>query len=198
VHELSSLSGILLTVVGAVCVFVALSFPFYLIYSIVYLLFFNKHGKGSFNLVYLIISFIFFTISAYMFAQFSTARPKAMLRMCEANCKNISTALEMYAADNDRRYPGRLELLTPDYISSLPRCASGARHSYADSYQTDRERGNYTFYCKGDNHIIRIRIFDVPVTGNVGAASDYPLYSNRSGLIVKSGSGTDGKHTQNR
>ncbi|MGV8122362.1 MAG: hypothetical protein AB2L14_21590 [Candidatus Xenobiia bacterium LiM19] len=190
---MSSLLSILFMITGVACAFVALSFPFYLVYGIVYMLVLHKKEKASFNIVYLIVSFILFIVTAYMYGQLSAARPRAMLRMCEANCRNIGTALEMYAADNDAHYPGRLEQLTPDYIKYLPKCGTEAKHRYTDSYETDMEHQNYTFCCKGDNHIIRIRVFDIPVTGNLGAVPDYPRYSKKSGLIVKLGNGTEEK-----
>lgn len=180
-------------IIGVACAFVALSFPFYLVYGIVYMLVLHKKEKASFNIVYLTVSFIFFIVTAYMYGQLSTARPRAMLRVCEANCKNISTALEMYASDNDTQYPDRMEQITPDYIKHLPACGENGRCSYADSYRTDMEHQNYTFCCKGDNHIIRIRVFDIPVTGNLGAMPDYPRYSKKSGLIVRLGNGTEEK-----
>jgi hypothetical protein len=92
----------------------------------------------------------------------SKDRAQAQLRSCYNDCRNVSTALEMYATDNEGHYPQALSMLTPNYLRELPTCPAAGRDSYSPSYRatssalTDQSGlapyDQYSFFCKGNNH----------------------------------------------
>ena len=43
-------------------------------------------------------------------------------RGCQANLKNVRTAIEMYQTDWDGEVPSSLTLLTPNYLKTIPQC----------------------------------------------------------------------------
>jgi len=190
---MSTILSIPFLILGLIFLALAVSFPVYLIYGIVYMLVLHRQGKGSYNVAFLILSFLCFVIFIVVYASASASRPRAMLAVCRSHCRCIGTALEMYASDNKEQFPDRLERLTPTYMKYLPSCGEDLKCHYAESYQTDSNRRTYTFCCKGANHIIQIKAFNIPLTGNQGAMPDYPQYSKQSGLIVRPGSGKEEK-----
>lgn len=102
--------------------------------------------------------------------------------VCQANCKNIGTALEMYADDNNGAFPAKLEMLVPDYLRAIPTCSAHEakielirrkRPGYNDTYQVSDDFSAYTFYCGSRDH------------DTVGVQDNYPQYNSREGLIPK-------------
>ena len=98
-------------------------------------------------------------------------RPQGMLTACMSNEKNIGTALEMYATDNNGDYPDDLAKLTPAYLKVIPTCPEAGTDTYSQTYRRSLDMKNFTFYCRGRNH----RRASVP--------RDYPRYNSRSGLV---------------
>ncbi|MCL5773287.1 MAG: hypothetical protein M1536_02770 [Firmicutes bacterium] len=99
----------------------------------------------------------------------------AAYRSCESNLKNVSTALEMYATDNQGHYPASLSQIVPAYLRSIPACPAAGKDTYSSSYTSSQNPDAYTFYCSGDNH------------KEVNAGENYPQYSSSQGLIQKQG-----------
>lgn len=113
--------------------------------------------------------------------------PQGQLTACKSNLKNIGTAMEMYASDNQGQCPKTLEALTPSYLKSLPECPSAGKQTYASSYQVKRKAvptdktnnkmptglssDDYTVFCQGDHH------------SKAGLPTDYPIYSSLNGLV---------------
>lgn len=101
---------------------------------------------------------------------------------CQRNCKAIGAALQKYADDNNRYYPKKMEMLTPDYIAAIPSCRGyrerinvlmGKRPTYCSTYTVSDDFRAYTFYCLHINH---------------EAFSDkgnYPQYTSTEGLKTK-------------
>ena len=53
------------------------------------------------------------------------------LTACKSNCKNIATALEMYASDNKGQYPKSLDGLFPkSYLRRIPSCPSSLKTTF--------------------------------------------------------------------
>lgn len=91
---------------------------------------------------------------------------KSTLTACKCNLKNIATALEMYATDNNGYYPPDLKKLTPDYLEKLPQCpVKGANYVY----EVSKKKDSFIIYCPGEQHK------DLGITG--------PAYGSNSGLV---------------
>lgn len=100
---------------------------------------------------------------------------------CKLNLKNIATALEMYASDNQGRYPTGLDQLiqppTP-YLKQIPTCPAAGRSTYGD-YQMTYTPDVYTLSCVGDHHQAFYRAMNVS-----GDVQNYPGYSSVKGLML--------------
>ncbi len=97
---------------------------------------------------------------------------------CQCNIKNLGTALDMYAGNNDGDYPAKLGKLTPEYLRVIPTCAQAWKDTYTDGYVVyndlkDPENNRYTLYCCGKYH------------KHVCAPRNYPQYRSKEGLIPK-------------
>ncbi|MBI2267490.1 MAG: hypothetical protein HYU64_20370 [Armatimonadetes bacterium] len=82
-------------------------------------------------------------------------RPSGQFTACQINVKNLSTALEIYSMDNDGHYPptGRLVLVTPIYLKTMPKCPTAGSSTYLLEYRsTMHPRDSYSFGCSGINH----------------------------------------------
>ncbi|MGE0491096.1 MAG: hypothetical protein AB7S38_17950 [Vulcanimicrobiota bacterium] len=79
-------------------------------------------------------------------------RAQGRLMACKSNLKGIGTALEMYSTDWCGRYPTNINLVTPNYLKTLPTCPGARSDSYSASYQSTSRPDVYTLYCQGMNH----------------------------------------------
>lgn len=118
---------------------------------------------------------------------FSTFCIRDGFLQCQSNCKNIGTALEMYATDNDGKYPDSMDMVVPTYLNELPVCmAQGmspeVRAHYRKqygltlwdyAYKVSDNHDSYTFYCSGNNH----QAF--------GVGPNYPQYDCNTGLTAR-------------
>jgi len=87
---------------------------------------------------------------------------------CMQNLKNLATALQMYAADHNGRYPETLKQLQPDgYMRDLPLCLDKDTYGYQVKTGPDWFRLN----CPGGNH------------AKDGSPKDFPRYDSQKGLI---------------
>lgn len=113
-------------------------------------------------------------VPVYFVLQPNFRRPKPQpLYPCRSNLKNLATALEMYASDNQGHYPDRLELLVSGkYLKTIPTCPAVKRMTYTD-YQVSRQPDNFTVSCVGDNH----------VEGYHKSAPNFPRYNAMEGLV---------------
>ncbi len=118
--------------------------------------------------------FILIVIGAAVFLvpNYLRARVDGQFTHCQSNCKNIGTALEIYADANDKNYPRSLTMLTPDYLQAIPTCASSrTNQGYIDSYQVSDDFKAYTLYCMGKNHM------------EVARHENFPQYNSREGIV---------------
>jgi hypothetical protein len=96
-----------------------------------------------------IIVMIVITISCgQSFARRSTYGESSQ---CKANLRNISTALEMYATDNQGVYPPLLSYLSPHYLTYTPTCPSLGIDTYSCGYSATAGKEFYVC-CIGKNH----------------------------------------------
>lgn len=99
------------------------------------------------------------------------------LTACKSNCKNIATALEMYATDNAGQYPLKLTKLTARmYLKTLPTCPAAGSDTYSNSYVCRQTPDAFSFYCSGNNHGENYAKF-------VSDCSNFPQYTAEQGLI---------------
>lgn len=122
------------------------------------------------------------TLAYILVPNFKKAKAGGLYTECQSNCKNIDTALLLYANDNNRCYPPRMEMLTPDYLKTIPTCRGyeakielirRKRPSYCDTYTVSDDFRAYSFYCGSNDHHI------------VGVSENFPQYNSESGLTAK-------------
>ncbi|MBQ7502824.1 prepilin-type N-terminal cleavage/methylation domain-containing protein [bacterium] len=90
-----------------------------------YSMLYGKTKRGFTLVELMIVIAIIAILAAIIVPNFVRSRARATLTACEENEKNIATALELYAADNDGSYPSTLPMLIPKYLKSIPTCPSG-------------------------------------------------------------------------
>jgi hypothetical protein len=137
-------------------------------------LFDNGPGENNpfsnFEIVMFIIFFL--VIAAILVPNFLRSRASGCAPACPSNCKNIGTALGMYASDNKWHYPSKLSELTPCYMQRLPTCKNTCVDSYESTYTVNAKLDAYTFWCDCNRHKGLTK-------GN------YPQYSSEKGLVTK-------------
>lgn len=108
----------------------------------------------------------------FLVPNYLRARVSGQFTACQSNCKNIGTALEIYADANGKNYPRSLTMLTPDYLLTIPTCPSSrTNRGYIDSYLVNDDFKAYTVYCQGRNHM------------EVARYENYPQYNSREGIV---------------
>ncbi|MCA9796795.1 MAG: hypothetical protein KC910_33525, partial [Candidatus Eremiobacteraeota bacterium] len=107
---------------------------------------------------------------------FGGARAQGKYTACKSNLKNIATACEMYSTDWSGRYPSKLDLLTPNYLKTIPTCPEAGKDTYSASYQVGTYPDSYRFACEGKHHS--------------EVASEDPYYTSDQGLIAEPGATT--------
>lgn len=130
-------------------------------------------GKKRLGLVLIELLTVLFIIAAIVMITIPNFRwqvKKVQLSVCQANLKNLSTALRLYANDHEDTYPESLTLLTPRYFKVLPSCPSAGYVTYEEGYVTDANLRNYTLYCWGKNHT------------TIGLGENEPYWSDYVGL----------------
>lgn len=113
-------------------------------------------------------------LAAILVPNFIRARAQGQFTACKSNLKNIGTALEMWSTDNSGRYPTDLRLLTPNYLRSIPTCASASLDTYSRGFVSASHPDAYTVVCTGQNHRA------------VDAGTNFPQYNSVQGLVEKS------------
>lgn len=116
-------------------------------------------------------------LAAIMVPNFIRARSRGQLTACKSNLKNIGTAFEMYSTDWSGKYPATMDLLTPNYLKTIPECPAAGSVTYtmetgeSSIYNTAGFQDYYFVQCEGPNH----KAVSVP--------RNYPQYDGIQGLI---------------
>lgn len=118
----------------------------------------------------LTVIFIISSLVLLLIPNFRWSVYKTQLTGCQANLKNLSTALQLYANDNDDYYPDDLAKLTPDYLRDIAVCPSTQTQTYLQGYDFTLDQRSYTVYCKGSNHTV------------MGLDENQPYYNLSEGL----------------
>ena len=132
----------------------------------------GQRGSAIFYIVLIAIALISIAV-AVMVPKYQRAGAGRQFTQCQSNCRNIGTALKMYADDNEGSFPSHLSQLTPKYLRSMPMCAAARRDTYSQSYQSSTNFDSFSFYCAGHHHKW------------VGVEPNYPQYNSRDGLIPR-------------
>ncbi len=132
----------------------------------------RRRKEYGFTLIELMIVIAIIAIlAAILVPNFIRARAEGQLSACESNLKNFGNAMEMYATDNDGRYPSGLSQLTPNYLNVLPTCPSAGADSYSSSFTSSSNPDAYTIFCSGNNHTA------------AGDNVNFPEYNSSGGLV---------------
>jgi type II secretion system protein G len=135
-----------------------------------------RRKKGFTLIELMIVVAIIAILASILIPSFLKARAQAQLSGCEANLKNMATALEMYNTDY-AVYPSQTSLygapFQTDYMRAVPNCPIGLKSYY---YTSDSANGaNFTANCTDARGHART------IVSSVGL----PQYSPIGGLITK-------------
>ena len=89
-------------------------------------------------------------------------------RECGKNLEKIGTEIKLYAADNDDKYPDRLEQVDPDIHKRQFDHGGDAGCPFYAGYTASSDNSEYTLWCTKDTH-------DAP--------KGYPQYTSEKGLL---------------
>ena len=129
---------------------------------------------GAFLMIILLAAMI-------LLPNFTRAKASGLYTQCQSNCINIGAALKMYAGDNNGSYPPKLEMLTPNYLKTIPTCRGyevkfeiirRKRPSYCDTYKVGNDFSSFTLYCGSRDH------------NEVNVRDNFPQYNSKDGLIT--------------
>lgn len=82
--------------------------------------------------------------------EFVAEKPAGWLTACMSNCKNIGTALAMYAEDHGGQVPQSLSELVPEYLKVIDACPASGVDPYTSTY-TSPDGKAYSFHCTSDH-----------------------------------------------
>ncbi|MCD4782800.1 MAG: hypothetical protein K8T10_03105 [Candidatus Eremiobacteraeota bacterium] len=126
--------------------------------------------RGLVLIELLTVIFILATLVMLLIPNLKWTVFKTQLSGCQQNLKNMSTALQLYANDNEDYYPENLDGLKPHYFHHIPTCPSASADTYSPGYDISVDLKVYTLPCKGKNH------------GVLGLGEDEPYWSMSEGL----------------
>ena len=143
----------------------------------------GKEKKKSNLLIIIVVSVVVLiggacfagVLAAIIVPNFVKARATGELAACESNLKNIATALEMSATDNEKEYPSSLdELVSNNYMKSIPVCPA-CEKPYIYKNTSAGEDFNFELSCGGE---------DAHTDAGAGRGH-YPLYRPKEGIVLR-------------
>lgn len=144
-------------------------------------------------LIVLVITGLLFWI---MSPSYFKARCSAQVTECKSNLKNMATALEMYAADNEKAYPANFDAICAgngNYLKCMPTCPSKHNRIFVHdrsielmywkgppagpdySYNVTFQPAAYSLHC--------LRNHDAAYKGFKSSPRNYPQYDSEKGLL---------------
>jgi len=120
-------------------------------------------------------------LAAILVPNFLKARVYGQMTACESNLKNIATALEMYATDNDGAYPLSVDDVTKPapwgsaYMKALPLCPA-CQKPYMYQNTSTEDEDSFLLTCGEINcHIASEKVGD----------GYFPQYTPGQGVIYR-------------
>ena len=116
-----------------------------------------RHKRGFTLIELMIVITIIAVLAAILVPSFKRARARSQLSSCVTQCRSTATALEMYAVDNEGRFPdisglpGLNVLTAGNYLKRLPTCPSRGACTFLD-YISSTTPDRFSFSCVGNNH----------------------------------------------
>ncbi len=109
----------------------------------------NRKARGFTIVEVLTILVLLTLLTSLILPRFLLSRMRSYHSNCLQNVHNLGTALQIYANNNQGKYPDTLQTLkdtTPPYLQALPICPSNEA-SYG--YTLSPESTLYTVHCQG-------------------------------------------------
>lgn len=138
----------------------------------------KKLNKKGFTLIELMIVIAIIAILASILVpNFVKARAQGQLTACKSNLKNIGTAMEMYSADHNGRYPTtKQDILgdanNPGYMKVIPTCPLTPNVAY--TCKTASNPDYYYLICSQGKH----------QQAGLVTTTGYPQFDSQIGLIA--------------
>lgn len=138
----------------------------------------KKLNKKGFTLIELMIVIAIIAILASILVpNFVKARAQGQLTACKSNLKNIGTAMEMYSADHNGRYPTtKQDILgtaaNPGYMKVIPTCPLTPNIAY--TCKTASNPDYYYLVCASGKH----------QQAGIVSTGAYPQFDSQIGLIA--------------
>lgn len=106
----------------------------------------SQSRGGSTRAQWLIVLAITAALAAMLVPNFVRARRQRSGTACFSNLRNIATGLEIYSSDWGV-YPPSLDVLTPNYLKTLPECPPAGKNTYSGSFKMIRDKTQCTLIC---------------------------------------------------
>lgn len=99
-------------------------------------------------------------VASALIGMWFSRKPLNEIEQCKDNLGMIFSALEVYAATHDGKYPRALGELCPSYLGQIPHCPAEDSDTYSASYVVGMLGGKgiistrqvFTIYCTGQRH----------------------------------------------
>jgi len=112
-----------------------------------------RRTQGFTLIELMIVIAIIAILAGILIPNFIRARQEARFEASHETAKNIATALEMYAADNDGWYPIQLKKLSPVYLKTLPTCPWLNRTYYYGATLQNNVGKSYAYILYSTPHL---------------------------------------------
>ncbi len=110
----------------------------------------DKSGSQSW-LMPLVIILTVLALGCLFVPNFMRTAHRRPYMSCRANLKNIATALECYATDNQGQFPATMDRLYPAYLKRAPYCDSNPALTYHYQTSIKQKKQEFLVSCAGQH-----------------------------------------------